>query len=40
MIELFNHFERGFYYPSYFVKEILKKRLNFTDAEIAQIKAL
>lgn len=40
IIELFNSYGKGFQYPSAFVKELLKKRLSFTDDEIAQIKAL
>lgn len=40
LIELFNKFKRHFGYPKTFVREILKKRLNFTEEELNQIKAL
>ena len=40
LIELFNRFNRSFCYPKSFVREILKKKLNFIEEELNQIKAL
>lgn len=40
LIDLFNDFGRGFYYPAHFVREILQKKLGFSEKEIKKIRAL